>query len=130
MTPQDHDHLLGELLSGDEISAFRRGSLEKSLDYVRIHRKRRQWKRGATAGLCLVLFLSAGIVWNRLSENFYSTQSRLTLRSTPETVSELKVINDEELFRLFPGRSMALIGKPGEQELVFLDGPFPEASEF
>ena len=30
-------------------------------------------------------------------------------------------INDDELFALFAGRSMALIGKPGEQQLVFLD---------
>jgi len=33
----------------------------------------------------------------------------------------MKYISDEELFKLFPGRSIALIGKPGEQELIFLD---------
>jgi len=31
-----------------------------------------------------------------------------------------KFISDEELFSLFPGKSIALIGKPGEQQLVFL----------
>jgi hypothetical protein len=32
-----------------------------------------------------------------------------------------KMITDDELFCLFPGRSMALIGTPGSQQLVFLD---------
>jgi hypothetical protein len=33
----------------------------------------------------------------------------------------VKFINDEELLALFPGRPLALVGKPGEQQLVFLD---------
>jgi hypothetical protein len=33
----------------------------------------------------------------------------------------VKIINDEELFALFPNRAMALIGSPGHQQLIFLD---------
>jgi hypothetical protein len=36
-------------------------------------------------------------------------------------IGEIKLITDEELFALFPGRSVALIGKPGHQQLVFLN---------
>jgi hypothetical protein len=35
----------------------------------------------------------------------------------------VRVISDEELFALFPGRSLALVGPPGHQQLVFLDEP-------
>lgn len=34
---------------------------------------------------------------------------------------KIRFINDEELFALFPDRPMALIGEPGQQQLVFLD---------
>jgi hypothetical protein len=33
----------------------------------------------------------------------------------------VKIINDEELFALFPGRAVALIGKPGHRQFVLLD---------
>ena len=47
------------------------------------------------------------------------------IASQPKTplTPAVKTITDDELFALFPGRSMALIGKPGHQELVFLDSP-------
>jgi hypothetical protein len=35
----------------------------------------------------------------------------------------VKLINDDELLALFPDRPVALIGKPGQQQLVFLDKP-------
>jgi hypothetical protein len=41
----------------------------------------------------------------------------------------VKRISDEELLALFPGRSLALIGPPGHQELVFLDAPTAGTSE-
>ena len=43
--------------------------------------------------------------------------------TAPPEESGVKMISDEELFALFPGRSLALIGKPGHQQLVFLDTP-------
>jgi hypothetical protein len=42
--------------------------------------------------------------------------------AAPSETSDVKIISDDELFALFPGRSMALIGTPGQQQLVFLDG--------
>jgi hypothetical protein len=44
--------------------------------------------------------------------------------STPQAESrDVKFITDEELFALFPNRPLALVGKPGQQQLVFLDQP-------
>jgi len=36
-------------------------------------------------------------------------------------VSGVKYITTQELFALFPGRPIALIGKPGRQQVIFLD---------
>ncbi len=36
---------------------------------------------------------------------------------------DLEIITDEELFSLFPNRPLALVGKPGHQQLIFLDQP-------
>jgi hypothetical protein len=33
----------------------------------------------------------------------------------------VQIINDDQLFALFPGRPMALVGTPGHQHLVFFD---------
>jgi hypothetical protein len=41
--------------------------------------------------------------------------------SSGAAAQPIKVISDEELFALFPRRSLALIGSPGHQKLVFLD---------
>jgi hypothetical protein len=35
--------------------------------------------------------------------------------------SKVEYITTEQLFALFPNRPMALVGKPGHQQLIFLD---------
>ena len=44
----------------------------------------------------------------------------MALSSKPE--SKVEYITTEQLFALFPNRAMALVGKPGHQQLIFLDG--------
>ena len=39
----------------------------------------------------------------------------------PADTVKVKFITDEELLALFPDRPVALIGRPGHQQLVFLD---------
>lgn len=48
-----------------------------------------------------------------------SVNSSETLETIPGT--DIRVINDEELFALFPDRPLALVRKDGETSLVFLD---------
>ena len=50
-----------------------------------------------------------------------SNQNPITDTATNDKIGDIKLITDEELFALFPGRSVALIGKPGHQQLVFLN---------
>jgi hypothetical protein len=45
--------------------------------------------------------------------------SSALVRAEPNSIHYL---TDEELLTLFPGRKPALIGHPGNQKLVFLDG--------
>ena len=124
MTPHEQDQLLKELLIGEEISDFRRASLEQGIALIRLQRKRRQIAQRAVLVCVGLLLLSLFI-----SELPKSFRPRLSTPRAQQAVPpvplaadlEIKWINDDELFALFAGRSMALIGKPGEQQLVFLD---------
>jgi hypothetical protein len=39
----------------------------------------------------------------------------------PEVKSSVRILDDQQLLALFPGSSVALIGRAGEQRLMFLD---------
>jgi hypothetical protein len=133
MKRHEQDELLNELLSGEEVSDFREASLEDGLAAIR----RRHWqRRAARVGVMLLLALLAvsGAFIYRRSEprtrQMASIKPGAPAASPAKSeVAGLKVISDEELFALFPGRSMALVGKPGEQRLVFLDGGSVQANE-
>src|SRR5438105_3405378 len=124
MTPHEKDQLLKELLTGEEISDFRRASLEQGIALVRLQRKRRQIAQRA-ALVCMGLLLLALFIRElpKSSRPRPATpQAQQTVPPVPVAANpEIKWINDDELFALFAGRSMVLIGKPGEQQLVFLD---------
>jgi hypothetical protein len=38
----------------------------------------------------------------------------------------VRLLTDEQLLAMFPGRPVALIGPAGDQRLVFLDEPAPD----
>jgi len=127
MTRREQKQLLTELLSGEELSDLRRTSLEQGLAAVREQRKRRKVGR-AVALVCFGMACIATLIFHQFSKPFVtnsagppSQQGAVTAQSGSD--SQMKFINDEELFSLFPDRAMALIGKPGEQQLVFLDRP-------
>ena len=125
MRRQEQDQLLKEILAGEDLSHFRQASLQSGLTAVR-HRRRRHRVFRVSAVTLLPLFLAYAIfVWQRSRESRPTTSSS-SLAQISDAVSanakpEVKIITDDELFELFPGRSMALIGKPGEQQLVFLN---------
>jgi hypothetical protein len=121
----EQDQLLREILAGDELARFRRASLEKGLIQMRQLRSRRRAVRAcAFATLPLLLALALFVVrtpgsrqWPRLASIIPVANSA----STQDEPAKTKFITDEELFALFPDRPAVLIGKPGQQELVFLD---------
>ena len=130
MTPHEQDQLLKELLTGEEISDFRRASLEQGIALIRLQRKRRQIAQRA-ALVCVGLLLLALFI-GELPKSFRprpaTPQAQQAVPRVPLAADlEIKWINDDELFALFADRPMALIGKPGEQQLVFLDS---QSSDF
>jgi hypothetical protein len=130
----DQDNLLRETLTGEELSEFRKASLADGLAAVR---RRRRYRRAAQVGALAVLTLlvSLGIVHqhrNKTSVREVASIKQTSATPTPSPApaaetTKVKIISDDELFALFPGRAMALVGKPGEQQLVFLDGGAPRA---
>lgn len=127
MKHSDENPLLKEILDDDKVSDLRRTSLDRALGAMRqAHRRRRAVRAGVL--VLLPLALAAAFVW--LKPVPKSIESRASQAPHPTTLAaavpqkqSIKTISDEELFALFPDRSMALIGKPGHQELVFLDAP-------
>ena len=127
MKPPGQHHLLKEILAGDELTNFRQASLEQGLNFMRQQERRRRVAR-VCALVTFPLLFAVAILSRRAPE----TSKRLIVSAIPpptaiprpETGSEdTKFITDEELFALFPNRPLALVGKPGQQQLVFLDQP-------
>lgn len=124
MNKSDNDRLLNELLAGDELDAFRRASLEESLALIRGRNVRRQRLR--RAALVAVFVLVPAILLKDLVPRQGNRTARVVSR--PVSKQDVEVISDEQLFALFPNRPLALVGKPGQQQLVFLDELNPPKS--
>src|SRR2546426_10703318 len=124
MKRSDQRSLLREILTGDDLTDFRRASLEDGLPAVRRHRQRRLGLR-ISALASLPIFLALAIVLQRAPQSTSRQAGSPGARAVPTALradtTRVKFITDEELFALFPNRPMALIGKPGKQQLVFLD---------
>jgi hypothetical protein len=124
----DEDPLLNAVLTDDKLSDLRRASLDQSLDAMRHARRRRQMLRaGALAILPLVVLLTMLLPFKTAQKDVRSDVSQVphptVAAAAAPRIPSIKTISDDELFALFPDRSVALIGKPGHQELVFLDAP-------
>ena len=117
MKRSDQHDLLRELFEGDALSDFRRASLEGGLAAIRQQRRRRRALR-VSALAALPMLLALAMVLHRGPE---SAKPRTVPNASRAETTKVKFITDEELFALFPDRPMALIGKPGQQRLVFLD---------
>jgi len=127
MKHPEHDRLLNEIVTGEELADFREASLQHALTAIRQQRRRQRFVRlGALAGVPIAVAL--GIVFSRspkpaLREIAASNASPVAVASVQPRTAPVKFISDDELLALFPDRPVALIGKPGHQQLVFLDKP-------
>jgi hypothetical protein len=123
----DQDRLLSNLLAGDEVSAFRQSSLEQGLALLRRRRRHRRVARWCLLA-CLPLAFAGGVflAWPPMPEvrPVSVAQSPVAgLAAAAPKAKPLKFITDEQLLALFPGRPIALVGRPGHQQLLFLDQP-------
>ena len=127
MRRTEQDDLLNDLLPGEELAEFRQASLDLALKTMAARRTRRQVLR-ACAGCSLLLAL-AGIVlrpwlpahWTGRKSVAPSAEVTGVAGSAHAASGSIKFISDDELMALFPDRAVALIGKPGHQQFVFLD---------
>jgi len=120
----EQDHLLREILASEHLSVFKQATLETGLSAMRQRRHRRTYR------FVLLACLSVGtgvLVWFKPVRVQKSTPQR-QYASGPQTAVSfqndrqgVKSISDSELFALFPEGPLALIGKPGYQQLVFLN---------
>jgi hypothetical protein len=120
MTDQDKNHLLEELLGDEELERVREASLSGGLREMRGRRHRAL--AGRVGLMMLPALMLAFVVFSPRFQSSHHTISptAVALASKPE--SKVEFITTEQLFALFPNRSMALVGKPGHQQLIFLDG--------
>ena len=127
MKHPEHDRLLNEIVTGEELADFREASLQHALDAIRQQRRRQRFVR-LCALAAVPIVVAFGIVIGRspktpVREIAGSNASPVAVSSAPPRSAPVKFINDDELLALFPDRPVALIGKPGQQQLVFLDEP-------
>ncbi len=123
MKPPEQSNLLKEILAGDELADFRQASLEQGLNSLR-QRRRRSVRIGSVflmSLLFVLVFLSRRTPENSRQQIASIKPIATALPTPPAGGQDTKLITDEELFALFPNRPMALVGKPGGQQLVFLD---------
>ena len=127
MKHPEHDRLLNDIVTGEELADFREASLQRGMAAIRRQRRRQRFVRlGALAAVPIVV--AFGIVFSRspkpaLRETAVSNASPVAVSSAQTRIAPVKFISDDELLALFPDRPVALIGKPGQQQLVFLDPP-------
>jgi hypothetical protein len=122
MNRRDQEKLLKEILPAEDISDFRNASLERGLAGLRHERRRRQVVRFSAALIALV-GLSIGLLVHSRNQR-QNNRAAIQPSSQPAPVevaaSHVDFISDDELLNYFTNEPVALVGKPGEQRLVFL----------
>jgi hypothetical protein len=133
MNRNDQDRFLDGLLAGDEVSDLRRASLERGLTLLRQRRRRKRALRACVL-VGVPLALAAALVIPRAVPTVDRPVSAAGSNASGGSLALAKpapveIINDDELFALFPGRALALVGSPGHQRLIFLDEAVEPASQ-
>lgn len=120
MTPREQDQLLRALLE-DDTDALRQSTLRAGLRAVRRRRHRRIASYAVVFVLpWLLLFYPRTTSGPLLDQGARPRNAKPA--ASPPVHDRVEVINEQQLLALFPNRQLALIGKPGEQQLIFLDG--------
>jgi len=118
MNRLDQERLLREALTDDALDVIRTKSLARGVSELKAKRRIRTLVSGVTA---TVVVLTALTLSRGPKQSPASRAAEVSSSSVPARA--IKIIDDEQLLALFPTRSIALVGAPGRQELIFLDEP-------
>lgn len=118
----EREELLADVLVEDE--PLRAATLKAGLDEMRRLGKRRHAMRtGSVVGMSVIVL--ATLVW---ANRFVLSGRKAMDPSSPVSHAEevipgtsIHVVNDEQLLDLFRDRPVALVGSPGNQQLLLLD---------
>lgn len=127
-TSSEHEQLLNELFAESATHEFRAGTLDRSLTLLRRRRRTRVLARSAAAIIVPALIV-IGVLFSRRpmpetaqhasSATTSSTETSQSPRVVPGT--DIRILTDDELLDLFPGRPLALVGPKDNRRLIFLD---------
>jgi hypothetical protein len=122
MNHRDQEKLLKEILPPEDMSDFRNASLAGGLAGLRRERRRRQVVRFSATLLAMVGLFIGILVHsrNQAPNNRVVIQAVPQPASTTVAASHVDFITDDQLLAYFTNEPVALVGKPGEQHLVFL----------
>lgn len=115
MKRDPNERLAQEALTDPALEQLRQSSLATG---VKIFRRRRRARAMVMSGSVVLAAVAAVVVARRNSEYLPPRPAAAASVNTPRHVS---YVNDAELLSLFPHRPVALVGNPGEQQLVFID---------
>jgi hypothetical protein len=121
MMDQDKNLLLEDLLGDDELHQLRQTSLSRGLKELR--RRRRRTMASRVSVIAFPVLLLALVVCYPRFQPPRPSPAPTAMAYAPRAESKVEYITADQLFALFPNRAMALVGKPGHQQLIFLDTP-------
>ena len=110
MNRSDQDRLLREILADENIESLRAASLAGGLAALHTRRRRRALLSGVAASTAIAAILAV-----------LSSHRAPVAIAPPPLARSVTVIDDQQLLALFPDRTVALIGAPGNQKLFFAD---------
>jgi hypothetical protein len=113
MTAREQDQLLDEILQDETFEGLRQSSLDAGLHAIR--QRRRQRLAVKTSVIVMVFVLCLMPFAGRRSPSLGSVSPRLVVSPPVERLTA------DQLLALFPDRPVALVGKAGEQQLIFLE---------
>ena len=131
MNRRPQDDLLRDTFADGELDALREATLNRGLAAMRTKRRLRRLRTGALASV-VVLLMAAPLYWRTpiapapaISAPKMASISSLKIYPAVKAadVAPVPTISDKELLALYANRSVGLLGKPGQQKLVFFDAP-------
>lgn len=119
MTEQDQNQLLDAIFDDEALSQMRQATLVCGVKEMRRRRHRALAARVSLLALPALLLLAVAFYPSLQPHSQVPGRTRMALAS--KAGPKVEYITADQLFALFPNRAMALVGKPGHQQLIFLD---------